>query len=516
MIQHKSALLVACFCCLFALSSCSSLPDNTTKQVSHAIQDTNSTFLGRAISEGRQQHPGQSSLLLLSNGLDAFVGRVLLAELAERSIDVQYYTFHQDTVGRLLIDSLVNAAERGVRVRILIDDMYGKEGDDVWTALASHPRIEVRLFNPFIRGASKSLQFLTRLSDVNYRMHNKSFIVDNQATIVGGRNIGDEYFGATPDLAFADLDLMALGPVAPEVSKAFDQYWNSSYAYPATLLSGVAEPGALAELQKSLDILLEDEQAQKYIDALKNSTWAESLRSGNVRFQWARARVIHDSPEKKERKENWKEELLISQLWPYLEETSDEMIIVSPYFVPGEQGADALCDLSRKGVKVVILTNSLASNDVFAVHAGYAQYREQLLEAGVTLYELDEAIKQDVLRRLSWLPGLSKSSLHAKTMVLDRKAMFVGSMNLDLRSLHTNNEIGILFFNDEIAVKSAQEFLRDIDSAAFKVELDESGSLFWKTKKNGEVVIYNDEPYVGFWTKILVWFTSLLPIESFL
>ena len=244
MLEKKTACLILACCLVGLLAGCTALPENFEKQTSFALSNTESTYLGETFGSQLKDRADQSGVLLLGDGLDAFVGRALLAEKAERSIDVQYYMFHQDTVGQLLIHSLIKAADRGVRVRLLIDDMYGEEADDVWTALDSHPHMEVRLFNPFVRGRSKSLQFFTRLSDVNYRMHSKSFTVDNQATIVGGRNIGDEYFDADKNLAFADIDVLAVGPVVPEVSIAFDQYWNSSHAYPASILTAPAAPEA--------------------------------------------------------------------------------------------------------------------------------------------------------------------------------------------------------------------------------------------------------------------------------
>lgn len=477
------------------------------------MQDTDATFLGELFRRQSQGDPGKSGILLLDNGLDAYVARALLAEKAERSIDVQYYMFHQDTVGQLLIHSLLKAADRGVRVRMLIDDMYGEEADSVWTALDAHPHMEVRLFNPFIRGRSKNLQFITRFSDVNHRMHSKSFTVDNQATVVGGRNIGDEYFDADQNLAFADIDVLAVGPVVPGVSEAFDEYWNSSYAYSASLLAGQAPTETLAAVKSQLDDFQDDESARRYLAALDDSNLATGLRAGTIAFDWAEAHVIHDSWAKKDRGENWQQELLISQLWPFMEATEEELLIISPYFVPGRKGADALCGLSAKGVLIRILTNSLASNDVSAVHAGYSRYRKQLLEAGVELYELDEEINKEVLKRFNWLPGLSKSSLHAKTMVLDQRAMFVGSMNLDPRSIKINNEIGILFFNKKVAEASAQTFNDNIEKVAFKVELDPYGSLRWKVMRDGKKVVYTDEPNVSFWNKLTIWIIRLLPVE---
>jgi len=510
--------LVAIFfvgCALLGISSCSGLPKDVQRQASAAIDDGDETSLGRSLKTQLADHPEQSGVMLLSGGLDAFVGRVVLASLAERSIDVQYYMFHQDTVGKLLIDQLIKAADRGVRVRMLIDDIYGSDADDVWTALDAHPKIQVRLFNPFVRDASKNLQWITRFRDVNYRMHSKSFTVDNQATIVGGRNIGDEYFDANPELAFADLDLLAIGPVVPEVSDAFDQYWNSDWAYPASALTQPAAPEQLNHLRVRMDAFPRHEAAVAYTEALKNSNLANTLRSGDAQFQWAEARVIHDSSDKKVRDEDWQSDLLISQLWPYMQKATEELIIVSPYFVPGKKGADALCGLSKEGVKVRILTNSLASNDVAAVHAGYAKYRKQLLKAGVALYELDEEVKKAVKKKFIWLPGLSKSSLHAKTMVIDRKAMFVGSMNLDQRSLNINNEIGILFLNPEIAGSSAEAFDRHITRVAFRLELDNE-SIHWHIKQNDKEIVYDKEPYVSFWKRLGVWFIGLLPVEFLL
>ncbi|UCF90832.1 MAG: phospholipase D family protein [Desulfobacterales bacterium] len=507
-------------CSLLGTIGCSSLPKEINRQPSYAINDGQETILGRSFAGKLADHPEQSGVFLLGSGLDAFVGRAVLANLAERSIDVRYYMFHQDTVGQLLIDQLIKAADRGVRVRMLIDDIYGSEADDVWTALDAHPKMEVRLFNPFVRDASENLQWINRFRDVNYRMHSKSFTVDNQATIVGGRNIGNEYFDADPNLAFADLDLLAIGPVVSEVSYAFDQYWNSDYAYPASALTQAAAPEQLIDLRARMDSVPNSEAAAAYIDALGNAPLANTLRAGSAQFKWAEAKVIHDSTEKKARGENWQAELLISQLWPYMQKATDELIIESPYFVPGKKGADALCALSAKGVKVRILTNSLASNDVSAVHAGYAKCRKQLLKAGVVLYELDEQVKKEVKKKFTWLPGLSKSSLHAKTMVLDRKAMFVGSMNLDQRSLHINNEIGILFLNPEIAGQSAEAFDRSIEKVAFRLVLNAGNSggesIRWHLKKDDGEIVYDAEPYVGFWKKLGVWLIGLLPVESLL
>jgi cardiolipin synthase C len=519
--MKKSLFTIILMCCCFLwITGCAGLPANVNLNPSYAITNGQETALGMAFGKQLVDHQGQSGIFLLNNGMDAFVGRAILVRMAQRSIDLQYYEFHQDKVGNLLINELLMAADRGVRVRMLIDDMYGSKADNVWTALDAHPNIEVRLFNPFSRSIPKSLQWITRFKDLNHRMHSKSFTVDDQVTIVGGRNIGDEYFDASPNVAFVDLDVVVIGAVVPEASQAFDQYWNSDNAYPSSVLARPAMPEQLSELRDKIEQASKEEDATKYVEALKSSELASTLRQGSARFEWAQARVMYDSPEKKAQGENWKAELLMSQLLPYLEKVTDELTIVNPYFVPGKKGADTLCKLSESGVKVSILTNSLASNDVTAVHAGYAKYRKRLLKAGVKLYELNEDISKKAGDTHAWVPGLSRSSLHAKTMVLDKKAMFVGSMNLDQRSLHINNEIGILFFNQEIAAKRAQFFEENIEKVAFRLVLhtDSNGneSIQWHLREDDKEIVYDSEPHVGFWKKLKVGLVRLLPVESLL
>ena len=512
--------LILIILAFITLSFFTRLPDISDKSVSHAISSAEDTDLGQALEPLLQQYPAQSGVYLLRSGLDAFVARAILARQAERSIDVQYYMFHQDTVGRLLINELMDAADRGVRVRLLVDDMYGSDADDVWLSLDAHPSFEVRLFNPFVRGHSKNLQFVTRLKSVNHRMHSKSFTVDNQVSIVGGRNIGDEYFDADPDLSFSDLDVMSIGSVVPDVSIAFDEYWNSSYAYPVSALDPPVEAIPLDQLRKDLDAHFARKSATDYVDALENSAFAKALKANTAKFSFAKAIVIHDSAEKLSRDKGWKDELLITQLAPYIKEAKEDFILVSPYFVPGKRGTKAICDLSKNGVRVRVLTNSLVSNDVIAVHTGYIRHRKALLRCGVELYELNEQLKKLKGQRFNWLPGLSKSSLHAKTMAFDSKAMFVGSFNFDPRSMNLNNEIGILFYEPEISRKSFDDFDQHIDEVAFKVELltGENGkeSLRWTGIEEGRVVVFEDEPYASFWQKLVANAMRLLPADFML
>ena len=456
---------------------------------------------------------------MLSNGRDAFVARAVLARKAERGIDLQYYMFHQDTVGQLLLVELLAAADRGVRVRMLIDDMYGEEGDAVWSALCAHANVEVRLFNPFARGRSKYLQYVTRPRTINHRMHSKTYTVDDRATIVGGRNIGSEYFDADSALAFADLDVLAIGPVVQEVSAEFDEYWNSEHAYPVPALLPAATIEDLKKLRADLKGSAEQSSASTYTDALNSSPLATALRDHTAQFNWSQARIIHDSSDKQTLgRKNGRGELLISQLAPYLLGAKQELMLVSPYFVPGTKAVEAMCRLRAQGVRIRVLTNSLASNDVAAVHAGYSGFRKALLRGGVELYELDEQIKKAEGEYFTWLPGLSKSSLHAKTMGIDRIGMFVGSFNFDQRSLFINNEIGIVFRDEEIASRAFEAFDAHIDQVAFRVTLEggDGRSLRWTKRHDGGDVVYDSEPYAGVLVRIVVAFLRLMPIDSML
>jgi putative cardiolipin synthase len=518
--KKSLSIVVIVVVAVAALGVVMKLPDNSGRSVSKVIPDSEETTLWKAFSAQLEGREGQSGVYLLDSGRDAFVGRAVLARMAERSIDVQYYMFHQDTVGTLLINELLDAADRGVRIRLLVDDMYGSDGDTMWLSLDAHPSFEVRLFNPFLRNYPKLLQYVTRLRTINHRMHSKTFTVDNQATIVGGRNIGDEYFDADKDLAFADFDVMATGPVVPEVSSEFDQYWNSPHAFPIATLNPPVDIIPMDRLRKQMDEFFAQKQASDYIDALHNSALARDLMNKTAKFSFAKALTIHDLPTKLERNKGWKDDLLITQLVPYIREAKKEFILVSPYFVPGEQVAEALCDMSTQGVRVMILTNSLASNDVAAVHTGYIRHRKQLLRCGVELYELNEQLKTEERKLFTWLPGLSKSSLHAKTMAFDNKAMFVASFNFDQRSMYLNNEIGILFYDPEVASQSSANFRGNVNKVAFKVELvtDDNGkeSLQWTGNLGGKKVVLDDEPYASFGQKAAVQIMRVLPVDFML
>lgn len=495
------------------------MPENVDRPITMAYTDTDHTFLGQSKAAERAAHPSKSGFRLLGSGLDAFVARAVLTEFAQRSIDAQYYLFHSDLTGNLLIAHLVKAADRGVRVRLLVDDMALSGRTFGAAVLDSHPNMSVRLFNPFSRNSPRALQFITRFGSVTRRMHNKSFTADNQVTILGGRNIGNEYFEAHPDLAFADLDVLAMGPAAKEVSTSFDRYWNSELAYPAkSLVKKQPTQEDLDNMRKELYEFLEKQRNSEYMEALRNSKFAEALRKQGVIYAWGDAIVIYDQPEKLLHGFGKKEFHLAPKLRPFIENLKKEFIIFSPYFVPGREGTEFLTHLVKKGVRVRILTNSLASNDVGIVHAGYAKYRRDLLRGGVELYEMNKKISKEEKKEKKGKYGSSKASLHAKSFIFDRKDVFIGSLNLDPRALDHNTEIGVVIDSKEIAEVMAKWFDENIEKLAFRLELKQYGNgferIYWYGQLDGKPQVFNVDPYTGFFRRLGIGFMGLLPIES--
>ena len=502
------------------LGGCSSLPENTNRIHSTAMMNTGDTRIGVVLREQIAAHPGHSGFYLLDDGLDAFVARAVLADYAERSIDLQYYLYHDDQVGRLLGYKLLEAANRGVRVRVLLDDITSEGRDLNMATLDSHPNIEIRLFNPFNRGSMRSLQFLTRFGDVTRRMHNKSFTIDNQLTVVGGRNIGNEYFNANPNLNFGDLDVLAVGPVVREVSNAFDQYWNHELAYPvSTLAREKPSPGKLEEMQPLWKSEFDKERDSDYVNALLNSNFANVLRDKSVTFSWGKAEALYDDPEKIRSDLAARELHLAPQLNPYIEQLNNELIILSAYFVPGKKGVQFLQQLRDQGVRIRIVTNSLASTDVAVVHAGYAKYRKAMLRAGIELYEVNEQLTGQERAEKKGIGGSSKASLHAKAYIFDRKQLFIGSFNLDPRSNIQNTELGIMFHSPEIGQRIGEWFDELKNSGrTFQLELvtTESGekAIRWNITVKGKSRSYSTDPNTTWWKRFWVGLVSLLPIES--
>ena len=495
------------------LAGCAALPSLEGRVASSVITDTDDTRLGMAIAPLAAQHPGVSGIYPLADGRDAFAARALLAAVAERSLDVQYYIWHKDITGTLLFDALRQAAERGVRVRLLLDDNNTSGMDQILTMLGKQKNIDIRLFNPFVPRSPRALAFVTDFSRVNRRMHNKSFTADNQATIVGGRNVGDEYFGAAGDVLFADLDVLAVGPVVDEVSHEFDRYWNSASAYPAQLLLTRPVEGDAATIAAEADRIDDTRAAGEYVQALRTSPFVRQLMERQLPFEWAKTRMISDDPAK-----------VLDQARPgtgvaenlenLLGVPHKELDLISPYFVPGKAGTQAFADLAHKGVGVRILTNALEATDVAAVHAGYAKWRKPLLEAGVLLYESRRSWEAGDAREQPGRFGSSASSLHAKTFAVDDQRIFVGSFNFDPRSIELNTEMGLVIDSPALASQLGQAMRTTIPQRAYQVLLNPDGSLYWIARNaNGTTTRYDTEPGASVWKRLGVAILSVLPID---
>ncbi|MFA5685375.1 MAG: phospholipase D family protein [Lysobacteraceae bacterium] len=495
------------------------LPTLDDRSASTAFTQTADTTLGRALAPAIAAHPGLTGIHLLDDGRAAFASRVLLARAAERSIDVQYYIWHGDITGTLLFDELRRAADRGVRVRLLQDDNTTLGLDRTLAALDAHRNIEVRLFNPFVIRSPRWIGYLTDFPRLNRRMHNKSFTVDNQATIVGGRNIGDEYFGAGDGSLFVDLDALAVGAVVGDVSRDFDRYWASASAYPAAAILPPVAPDALEDFAAAAARLRDSGAAQRYVQALASLPLATRFVESGLSLRWAPVRMVSDDPAKALGRAP-REGLLISRLDQLLQRPTQRLQLVSGYFVPTNKGVDGFIAMAGRGVRLDIITNALEATDVPIVHAGYADHRKPLLRAGVRLWEL-----RHEAGALSWrdvaatgsagsVIGSSGAALHAKTFTVDGERVFIGSFNFAPRSAHLNTELGFVIGSAELTQAMSQRLDEATPLIAYEVRLSPRGDLVWiERRPDGTLIEHQREPGAGFWQRAAVKVFSWLPIE---
>ncbi|MDG2519596.1 phospholipase D family protein [Lysobacter soli] len=475
------------------------------------------TPLDRVIAPMEQAHPGQAGLSLIADNLDAFTVRALTAREAGRSLDLQYYIWKPDLTGNLIVHEVLRAADRGVRVRLLLDDLNSHKKDSVLAALDGHPNIEVRMFNPsrarqsyFLRG----VEMVLRIFSLNRRMHNKAWIADGRVAVVGGRNIGDEYFGAASESNFLDADLAVIGEPVRETSRIFDAYWNSSTAIPLSELVD-ADELSLQRLRRVGVLEYRSKDAKPYIEQLRRSPSVQALLHGSREPRWTpNAHVYSDPPEKAEgapRRRNW----LIDAITPAFTSAEREVFISSPYFVPGDDGVAGLLRMRDRGVRIGILTNSLAATDVAAVHGGYAPYRVPLLRGGIELYEL-KAQGPGGGRAGSGLLG-SKSgeaSLHTKAFMVDGDCGFVGSVNFDPRSINLNTEMGILFTDRELTRDLMRLYAWKIGREnSYRLWL-ENGELRWEDAAAKPPRTWTEEPDADWKRRTMAAVARWLPVES--
>ena len=501
---------------VMSISGCTGLPIVRDKVSSVRLADTSMTRLGRAVMQAQSNQDHPSGVQALSDPHGAYAARVLLMREAERSLDIQYYIWHADTTGYLLLEEVWRAAQRGVRVRLLLDDNGIAGLDQDLAALDSHANIEVRLFNPFVQRQFKFLGYLTDFSRLNRRMHNKSLTADVQATIVGGRNMGDVYFGAHPRMTFADLDVLAVGAIASEVASAFDGYWNSPLAYPVGDIVGSVALDATRKLEEKFASVRSSTEAMAYHEAVRHEVSLAYQLTQTPVLEWVPVQLVCDPPSKALRRGE-ESAYLPAQIAQAIGQPKKTLDLVSPYFVPGDGGVEQLGQFPATGIKLRIVTNSLASNDVSAVHSGYAKHRLALLRSGASLFELiPEAQAAQTKRKwsLSSLAGSSWSSLHSKTIAVDGQRVFVGSFNLDPRSVRLNTEMGLVIQSHRLADAVSAGLDAQLISSAYQVQLAADGeSIQWIEQTPQGPVRYETEPKASFMRRLTVMLMTLLPID---
>ncbi len=462
----------------------------------------------------------QSGFYLLSDNTDAFVARFALATMATKTLDIQYYIMHNDASGQYLAYAILSAADRGVHVRILVDDINLSGHDSRLKMLSQHENIEIRIFNPLSnREWFRNIELIINLDRAGRRMHNKAFISDNTAAIIGGRNIGDEYFDARHSSNFVDLDLLSVGKIVGEITNSFNDYWHSNWATPIEKISKTrVVKKQLTTIRQKLKDKWHHAKNMEYFKSLQQSDLTQKIINKKVSFIWAEAQLFYDRPEKLSQKTSHKTIHFGPRTSPYFDCAETEILIASPYFVPGNYGAQWFEHKQKQEVQIKILTNSLATTDVMAVHAGYKKYRKQLIKAGIDLFELKATARPSILKTKKLISASSKASLHAKYMVVDQQYVFIGSANLDPRSENLNTEIGIIVESKELAQQAAQLFARTTSAEnSYQLSINKTDdNLSWCTQENGQQVFYIHEPKTGLMKRLGVFILSLLPIENLL
>ena len=526
-LQRRSRDIAILLAFALLASACSSLRKDYVRQPSTALQPAYDTPSSRYVEGELRQHGDLSGFRLLTRSNNALLSRIALIDQAAHSIDLQYYIFADDDTGRLVAQRLLAAADRGVRVRLLLDDVSIDDKKHVFDALDAHKNIQVRRFNPFNTSnpslPSKIAQFILEGQRLNRRMHNKSFIVDGVVAIVGGRNIGDAYFDASVETNFRDLDVVAIGKVVAEAAQAFDSYWNSDAAYPVKAFKdhhgSAADLDRLrVQLKQHARAFAQSDYAQVAMEDLPNGPTGD--RRGE--WFWGVGELVADQPEKIETSKDEPQFRIGPKVRTILDAAQKQVLITTPYFVPGKTGTQYLVGLARRGVEVEALTNSLASTDEPAAHAGYSHYRRELIEGGVKLFEYRPAAGG---KQTATAYGTSGGvALHAKSIVVDTRWVFVGSMNMDQRSKLLNTEMGVIVDCPDLAQAVAQFFGKAIEPAsAFHVKLEDPkegggkrGGLEWITQDNGVPVVVDSEPEATGARKLEVGLFKLLPIDGLL
>lgn len=496
------ALLVGC---------ASSLPQQN-KPASFAFRPVGDSEVARYVREHQPpQGDNLSGFTLVQTGTDALAARLAMIDQAQSSLDLQYYIYRGDVTGGLVAERLLAAADRGVRVRLLLDDIGSGLRDFDVATLDHHPDIQVKLFNPLtLRGRfSRYLSKVGEFGRINYRMHNKLLIVDSQMFITGGRNIGDEYFSLSP-MDFQDIDIIGMGHITRAVARSFDDYWNANESVPVASMIRKAGPKTEQRLRSQLQAHRFRHDGQPYLQAVQDSPFTRALRDDRIVWHWGEAQWLSDPPTKADPGHATNQDpILARKLMRHVRASEQELLLMSAYFIPGSRGEVFLIDMVEHGVDVRVLTNSLATTDVLAVHSAYASYRQPLLKGGVRLWELRQQAGEQP--HASAILGESQASLHAKAFVFDREKLFVGSVNLDPRSIVLNTEAGVMVQQPALAQELVTLFEHwTADDLAYELVLDDRGQLRWQS--GAETL--TSEPHASRWRRSAAWFFGWLPIEG--
>ncbi len=493
--------------------------DNGTSITNSKTDSIDNIDLVAAISQQNEIHPDLSGYHPIVTGANAFASRSILTGMATRNIDAQYYIWHDDEAGQLLLKDLWDAAERGVIVRLLLDDFNNNaKFDQHLLRFASHPNIAVRIINPLMYRKFQTLNYLTGLPRINRRMHNKSMIFDKQITIIGGRNIGDEYLSNDKNSQFADLDVLLIGKVVADIDNSFINYWSAPISFDIETLATL-DKGETTDFVQGLDKLKEDEKNGNksslsiYKTALEDSSIDTDLINKRVPFRWTDMQFLSDDVGKLT-KTVPADTNLVHQLRTLLGSPSKKLTIISSYFVPTKDGVNTLVELAESGIEIKILTNSFDATDVTAVHSGYSQWRASMLRAGIKIYELKATASEEKRENKLWKArSQSSTSLHAKAFAVDDYQVFIGSYNVDPRSANINTEMGVIINDDQLATQLHDALSDDLLTQAYEVKLLDNGNLQWHTIEDGQKVVYDSEPRIDVTDHVWLTIMSWLPID---
>ena len=494
-----------------ALAGCASVPFDYPKIKSYSRAPDPNTVMGNAAAQWQQENGEESGFIGLTSGIDALGARLRMMAAAQNTIDAQYFILKNDRAGALFVGKMLLAADRGVKVRLLIDDIFSPGIDRQLTLLDSHPNIEVRMFNPVSRNSLRYWAYLLDFGRANRRMHNKSFTVDGSMSIVGGRNIGEEYFELTQDVLFDDYEVFVLGPVVKEIGAGFDEFWNSQLAVPVAAFRARIDP---AELERWRQLMREeaDAGAKGIYSQAVNSTMLRDIREQRITPVPAEAVLITDSPDNLLHEVGNQElAVLAREKARRVAAAQQEVVIVTPYFIPQKEGRELIKGLVARGVRVVIITNSLASTNHVAVHGHYARYRKRLLQAGAEIYEIRAAFEGEAT---AWGHSPEQVTLHSKASVIDRQTIFVGSLNFDPRSIRLNTEMGLFIESSTVGAAFAEAVMRELPRVTYKVDLDTSGNLRWTYSGGDTPVVRHKEPQASWGRRFMAGFYRTLPIEN--